>query len=64
MDNPFRHPSEMASRKERAPLSTRVLIETKEVLEKAAKESGLALSELVANILEDYADWLKTKKKR
>ena len=55
----------MTSRKERVPLSTRVKTDTKETLEKAAKEAGLALSEFVANVLDDYGDWyLKAKKKR
>ena len=65
METPFRLPSEMTSRKERVPLSTRVKTDTKETLEKAAKEAGLALSEFVANVLDDYGDWyLKAKKKR
>jgi hypothetical protein len=57
----FRHPKEMSSRKERVPLSTRVLIDTKALLEKATKENGLSLAELSSNILDDYANWLKNE---
>ena len=63
----FRHPREMSSRKERVPLSTRVLTNTKEALEKAAKDHGLSLAELSSNVLDDYANWLvgeKAKKGR
>lgn len=63
----FRHPKDMNSRKERVPLSTRVLTGTKEVLEKAAEENDLSLAELSSNILDDYANWLSAenlKKKR
>lgn len=64
MDQPFRLPSEMNSRKERAPLSTRVTVDTKEVLERAAKEAGLSLAEFVANVLDDYAEWVKKAGKK
>jgi uncharacterized protein (DUF1778 family) len=63
----FRHPKEMSSRKERVPLSTRVLTSTKDTLEKAAKANGLSLAELCATVLDDYAGWLveeASKKKR
>ena len=40
-------------------LSTRVLEQTKEVLEAAAKEHKISLSELCSNVLDDYADWLE-----
>ena len=64
MDNPFRLPGDMKPKKDKVPLSTRVFAETKDLLEKAAKEQGLALSELVGNIVDDYAAWLRAKKKR
>ena len=57
----FRHPEEMQSRKERMPLSTRVMTSTFEVLSEAATLSELSLAELVANILDDYASWLKSE---
>jgi hypothetical protein len=63
----FRHPKEMSSRKERVPLSTRVLTATKEHLEKAAEDNGLSLAELSSNVLDDYANWLASvvpKKKK
>ena len=58
----FRHPKEMNSRKERVPLSTRVLVDTKDALEKAAKDNGLSLAELSSNVLDDYANWLNSEK--
>ena len=63
----FRHPKEMESRKERVPLSTRVLTSTKKTLEKAAEDHSLSLAELSSNVLDDYADWLRdeaNKRKR
>lgn len=57
----FRHPKDMNSRKERVPLSTRVLTSTKDILEKAAEENSLSLAELSANILDDYANWLNSE---
>lgn len=60
----FRHPKEMNSRKDRVPLSTRILMDTKSVLEKAAEENGLSLAELTANVLDDYASWLIDKKRK
>lgn len=55
----FRHPREMESRKDRVPLSTRVLANTRKTLEEAADENGLSLAELASNILDDYARWLE-----
>ena len=57
----------MSSRKERVPLSTRVLTNTRDTLEKAAKANDLSLAELTSNVLDDYANWLTeqtTKKKK
>lgn len=62
--NKFRHPKEMNSRKERVPLSTRVLKTTKNDLEEIAEQHGLSLAELASNVLDDYAAWLKLDKKR
>lgn len=60
----FRHPKEMGSRKERVPLSTRILLDSKEILERASQENGLSLAELTANVLDDYAKWLIEEKKK
>ncbi len=46
------------------PLSTRILADTRKILEKAAKENGLSLAELTANVLDDYANWLGSEKKK
>lgn len=58
----FRHPKEMG-KDERTPVSARVKIETKEALEQAAKKHKLSLGLLVANILDDYANWLRGQPK-
>jgi len=68
MNNPmklpkFRLPNEI-TRVERAPISARVKINTKTLLEKAAKKSGVSLALFAANVLDDYADWLKKSRKR
>ena len=57
----FRHPKDMNSRKDRVPLSTRVLLETKALLEKAADAHGLSIAELTSNVLDDYANWLRSE---
>lgn len=56
----FRHPKDM-KKDERTPVSARVKVETKGVLEQAAKKHGLSVGLLVANILDDYAEWLGKK---
>jgi len=57
----FRHPKDMNSRKDRVPLSTRVLQETKALLEEAADAHELSIAELTSNILDDYANWLRSE---
>lgn len=42
----------------REPVSARVPISVKKTLEEIAKENGLATSELISNVLEDYVKWL------
>lgn len=64
MEGPFRRPGDMISRKDRSPLSTRVAKDTKEALEKAAKEAKLTLAEFVANVLDDYVAWYKKEPKK
>lgn len=59
----FRHPKDMTSEK-RTPVSARIRESTKETLEAAAKaQKGLSISQLIANVLDDYAAWLETEKK-
>lgn len=50
-------PEQLKVRGQKVPLSTRVRTHTKEILENAANNSSTTLSDLVAAILEDYADW-------
>ena len=66
MANPkgFRHPSEMEVPVDRTPVSARVKLATKETLEKRAKTYGLSLGLLISNVLDDYAAWLDTEKKK
>lgn len=62
MANKFRLPSEMKSdSKSRVPVSARLNVVTRDFLVKVAKKEGLSLSELVEQVLEDYAEFLKEK---
>jgi uncharacterized protein (DUF1778 family) len=54
----------MAANEERTPVSARVKVQTKELLEKTAKEHGLSLALLISNVLDDYAEWLREKPKK
>ena len=49
---------------DRTPVSARVKLATKETLEKRAKTYGLSLGLLISNVLDDYAAWLDTEKKK
>lgn len=49
---------------DKTPVTAEIGFATKEALEKAAEKHGLSFEELIANILEDYASWLKEPKKR
>ena len=62
--SPFRHPSEMPASEKREPVSARIPISVKKTLEEVAKKNGLATSELISNVLEDYAKWLKESKNK
>lgn len=55
---PYRRPEEMKTTT-KTPVSARVDAEIAEYLEKEAKKAKISLSELVANVLEDYTKWLK-----
>jgi uncharacterized protein (DUF1778 family) len=58
-------PEELVTRSQkREPLSARVKADTKGVLTKAAEKAGTSLSDLAAAILDDYAEWLVSTRKR
>lgn len=59
----FKHPKDMVQDKEKTPVSARITVPTKKLLEKAAKKHNLSLSSLISNILEDYGEWLSSNKK-
>ncbi len=59
----YRHPREMAKDEDRVPVSTRVKVSTKERLEKAAKKHHMSLASLMAQVLDDYSEWLKKQEK-
>ncbi len=60
MDRPkFRRPNEMPKDEKRAPVSARVKETTRVILATAAKEQDLSIGLLIANVLDDYAAWLK-----
>lgn len=54
----FKKPEEFSPKEERVQLGARVRVESKVILEKAAKEHDLTLSSLVAHVLDQYAEWL------
>lgn len=60
----FRLPNEMKTEEERTPVSARLKLSTKKILDKAAKDNDLSLALLMANILDDYAEWLKTNERK
>lgn len=57
----FRHPKEMNAKEAREPVSARLKLSTKTALEEAAKKHKLPLAELISNVLDDYAKWLKNE---
>jgi hypothetical protein len=60
MDSPYRYPDEMKdSSDERVPASTRLKKSTREFLETKADKAGMTFAELMSNVLEDYAAWLR-----
>lgn len=60
----FRHPGEIEDGPKKVPVSTRVSVELREVLENYASANGRSLAEIMAMALEDYAKWLRTQPKR
>jgi hypothetical protein len=54
----FKHPTEMQAPEERTPVSARVKIKTKAVLEREAKKGGLSVGTVISNVLDEYAEWL------
>lgn len=63
-DNEKKAPEALVTRaSSRVPLSARVKESTKETLTKSAEEIGTSLSDLAAAILDDYAEWLDSRKK-
>jgi len=53
-------PDQLETKVIKVPLSTRLRLQSRETLEKAATKAGTTLSDLTAAILEDYSQWLKT----
>lgn len=47
----------------RVPVSARVKEKTQKVLDREAKKNKLSLALLVANVLDDYVEWLEEQKK-
>ena len=60
----WRRPKEMDPTEKREPVSARLKLSTKDTLEVEAKENGLALAELIANVLDDYVAWLGGPRKK
>jgi hypothetical protein len=54
----YKDPKSYKNDKESTTVSVRIELSKKEVLEKAAKNADMSLSELLRGILESYAEWL------
>lgn len=54
----YKRPEDYKIKDQKTPLSCRVKVESKDLLEKRARKAGMSLGELVAQIIEDYVDWL------
>lgn len=61
MAKPFRTPKEMHRKESKVPVSVRIKTSTKEALEQAAEGGKLKLAQLIANVLDDYTEWLSKK---
>jgi uncharacterized protein (DUF1778 family) len=61
----FRHPAEMKeAHEERVPVSARVKKSTQKLLSQQAKANGMSFALLIANVIDDYADWLEAEPKK
>jgi predicted HicB family RNase H-like nuclease len=62
MANKFRLPNEMNKESgPKVPISARVRESIRNHLVKVAKKEGMSLSELIEQVIEDYAAYLKDK---
>ncbi|MDR3606249.1 MAG: hypothetical protein P4M08_02585 [Oligoflexia bacterium] len=60
----FKRPDEITRERDtKVPVSCRIEAATREFLEKEAKSNELSLALLLANVVEDYAVWLKEQGK-
>lgn len=62
-DKPFKLPGELEKKEPTEQVSTRIKASAKEALEKAADKEGQTLSWIAGRVLENYADWLLSKKR-
>lgn len=60
----FLKPSEMKKREDRSTVSARIKTVTAETLERLANQEDLTMSQMIANILDQYVDWVEDSKKR
>lgn len=55
----YKKPKEYQAKEQRAALSCRVKVTTKELLENEAEKANMSLGELVSQVIEDYTEWLR-----
>ena len=60
----FLKPSEMKRREERSTVSARIKTVTAETLERLASKEDLTMSQLIANILDQYVEWIEDSKRK
>lgn len=60
----FLKPSEMKKRDERSTVSARIKTVTAETLELLATQEDLTMSQMIANILDQYVEWIDSSKKK
>lgn len=60
----FLKPNEMKKREERSTVSARIKTITAETLERLASEEDLTMSQMIANILDQYVEWIDSSKKK
>ena len=60
----FLKPSEMKRREERSTVSARIKTVTAETLERLSSKEDLTMSQLIANILDQYVEWIEDSKRK
>lgn len=60
----FKHPSELRKVVPKEPVSARISIKALKILKDAANTHEVTLSEMLSNVIEDYANWLASEESK